>query len=265
MGSPADSLRPDVKARFSDRVADYVRARPGYPDAVYQGLAAAAALRPEALVADIGAGTGLSAELFLRHGHRVIGVEPNAAMREAGQQQLARFGAAYVAQAGSAEDTGLAGASIDLAVAAQAFHWFEPQAARIEFRRFLKPGGVAVLIWNDRQTDTSPFLIDYENLLLTHGTDYREVNHRNIDAARIGAFFGAARPKELVCPYVQHFDYEGLEARLLSSSYTPPAGDPRREPMLKALCEIHARHAVNGQVAMVYDTRVYFGAFASEP
>lgn len=254
----------DVKQRFSDRVADYVRARPGYPEEVYSGLADAGALRPGAVIADIGAGTGLSAELFLRHGHQVIGVEPNAAMREAGRQQLARYGAAYLTQAGSAEASGLPAASIDLAVAAQAFHWFKPEAARLEFRRVLKPAGCVALIWNDRQTDTSPFLIDYENLLLAHGTDYREVNHRNIDAAKIAAFFGGARCQELVCRYVQHFDYEGLEARLLSSSYTPPAGDPRREPMLKTLCDLHARHAVNGQVAMVYDTRVYFGALMSE-
>ncbi len=255
----------DVKARFSDRVADYLRARPGYPDPVYQGLAAAGAVRAGDRIADVGAGTGLSAELFLRHGHAVIGIEPNAAMREAGLQQMARYGGAYAAQAGSAEATGLAEASIDLAVAAQAFHWFEPQAARAEFRRFLKPRGSVALIWNDRQTDTSPFLIAYEELLLAHGTDYREVNHRHIDAAKIAAFFGATSYRQFVCPYVQHFDYEGLEARLLSSSYTPPAGDPRRAPMLQALCDLFARHAVNGEVAMVYDTRVYFGPLAREP
>jgi SAM-dependent methyltransferase len=254
----------ETTGRFSDRVADYVRARPGYPDAVHEGLLNGGALLPKALVADIGAGTGLSAELFLRHGHRVIGVEPNAAMREAGLKHLARFGAAFTALGGSAEATGIAATSIDLVIAAQAFHWFQPAATRAEFRRILKPGGQVALIWNDRQTDTSAFLRDYEALLQSHGTDYREVNHRNIDAARLSAFFGAGAYREFVCTYVQQFDYEGLEARLLSSSYTPPAGDPRRQPMLQALCDLHARHALNGQVAMVYDTRVYYGALPSE-
>lgn len=250
----------EAGARFSDRVADYVRARPGYPDEVYLRLVAAGAVRPENLIADIGAGTGLSAELFVRHGHPVIGIEPNQPMREAGLRHLAGSGGLYRAQDGSAEATGLESSSVDVVLAAQAFHWFRPEPVRAEFRRILKPEGAVVLIWNDRQTDTTPFLIGYEALLLRHGTDYREVNHRNIDAARLTAFFGPRGYQDFVCPYVQTFDYQGLEARLLSSSYTPPAGDPRREPMLKALCDLHASHAIDGQVAMVYDTRVFFGA-----
>jgi len=249
----------ETTARFSDRVADYVRARPGYPDEVYARLAEAGALRPGDRIADIGAGTGLSAELFVRHGHEVVGIEPNEAMRQAGLRHLARFGERYRAQEGSAEATGLPAASVDAVIAAQAFHWFRPELARAEFKRILKPEGHVILIWNDRQIDTTPFLIDYEDLLQRHGTDYREVNHRNIDAERLSAFFAPGGYREFVCQYVQDFDYEGLEARLLSSSYTPPAGDPRREPMLKALHDLHARHAIAGQVAMVYDTRVFFG------
>lgn len=248
----------DVKARFSDRVADYLRARPGYPDSVYQGLLERGVIAPPALVVDVGAGTGLSAELFLRHGHRVIGIEPNAAMREAGAEQLARYGKAYETRSGSAEATGLPAASADLVLAAQAFHWFDPSGARREFARLLKPGGFVVLLWNDRQTDTTPFLRDYEALLQAHGTDYREVNHRNIDAVKLAAFYAPATYLEFACENVQRFDYAGLEARLLSSSYTPPAGDPRREPMLAQLRALYQRHAVNGEVAMVYDTRVFF-------
>src|SRR5205814_8816828 len=75
----------DAKQRFSNRVADYIRYRPGYPSAVLDLLRAECGLRPGHVIADIGSGTGLLSELFLRNGNRVYGVEPNAEMRRAGE------------------------------------------------------------------------------------------------------------------------------------------------------------------------------------
>ena len=147
----------DSNTRFSDRVADYVRTRPGYPTAVLDILGTETGLNPATVVADVGAGTGLSAELFLRNGNTVFGVEPNREMREAAESLLAGY-ANFHSVAGSAESTTLPDASVDLIVAGQAFHWFDVPRARAEFRRILRPDGVVVLMWNTRRLDTTPFL-----------------------------------------------------------------------------------------------------------
>src|SRR5271154_3656194 len=138
----------DTVARFSDRAKDYVKYRPHYSPEVVQALRQACDLGPEHAIADVGCGPGLLAEVLLENGNRVIGVEPNLEMREAGQEYLARF-ADFSMIDGSAENTTLAAASMDFVVAGQAFHWFRPGPARAEFVRILKPGGWTVLIWHD--------------------------------------------------------------------------------------------------------------------
>src|SRR5712691_7831802 len=142
----------DAKQRFSNRVADYVRYRPGYPPAVLDLLRTDCGLRPDHVVADIGSGTGILSKLFLENGNRVFGVEPNAEMRQAGEEYLASYDG-FSSIEGSAESTTLADSSVDFITAAQAFHWFDPQAARREFARILKPGGWVVILWNDRRME----------------------------------------------------------------------------------------------------------------
>src|SRR5437764_1020077 len=128
----------DPTQRFSTRVDNYVKYRPGYPPAIVGLLEAECGLTPESVVADIGAGTGLLAELWLRHGNPVCGVEPNREMREAGARLLAAY-PAFTSVDGTAEATTLPDQSVDFVTAGQAFHWFEPVAARREFARILRP------------------------------------------------------------------------------------------------------------------------------
>src|SRR5216110_1873941 len=128
----------DAKQRFSNRVADYVRYRPGYPPATLDLLRAECGLRPGNVIADIGSGTGLLSKLFLKNGNRVYGVEPNKEMREAGEEYLASY-EGFSSIEGSAESTTLGDSTIDFVTAGQAFHWFEPNAARSEFARSLSP------------------------------------------------------------------------------------------------------------------------------
>ena len=179
----------DSARRFSNRVADYVRYRPGYPDALFDWLHREQGVPPAALVADIGAGTGIATRAWLRRGHPVIAVEPNAAMREALVAGLAGEPGLRVAD-GNAEATGLEPASVDLVASAQAFHWFEPDATRREWARILRPGGLACVFWNSRLPDASPFLRDYEALLHAHGEDYARVAERHPDDAAMRAWFG---------------------------------------------------------------------------
>src|SRR5690349_16869253 len=130
----------DPIGRFSDRVENYVKARPGYPPAILPFLVAECGLTPESVIADIGSGTGLLAELWLKHGNRVFGVEPNAAMRAAGERRLADY-PRFTSVAATAEATTLPAGSVDFVTAGQAFHWFDGPAAAREFARILRPAG----------------------------------------------------------------------------------------------------------------------------
>ena len=249
--------RPDPTQRFSNRVADYERWRPRYPGALVTLLRGECGLRPDHVIADIGAGTGILTELLLQDGHLVYAVEPNAEMAEAAQAALSAY-PGHRPVRGRAEATGLPDAAVDLVIAGQAFHWFEPVAARAEFRRILRTGGgPVVLVWNVRRTDT-PFLEEYEAFLHEWGTDYAEVSARHASETAVAAFFAPERARRHTLSNEQVFDLEGLRGRLLSSSYTPAPGHPRHAPMLEALAALYARHARDGRVGFLYDTEVFW-------
>ncbi len=248
----------DPTRRFSSRVANYSRYRPGYPPEIIPFLESACELSRDSVIADLGSGTGRLTSLFLDNGNVVHAVEPNAEMRRAADESLGGRPAFWSVD-GSAEGTTLENASVDFVVAGQAFHWFEQDRARIEFARILRPGGWVVLIWNDRQTDSTPFLRDFEDLLLEYGTDYRQVDHKRVDACVIGRFLGHEQVRREVFPNRQTFDHEGLTGRLLSSSYVPEAPEPGHPAMMQRLREIFEIHAKNGAVEVLYDTIVYCG------
>lgn len=246
----------DPKTRFDDRVEHYAQHRPGYPPEIVAFLERVCGLRSQWVVADIGSGTGLLARLFIDHGCRVLGVEPNAAMRAAGDRYLAAHGT-FTSVDGAAEATGLADGCVDLVAAGQAFHWFERPAARSEFIRILRPPGWVALIWNDRRKGTTPFLAGYEALLERWGTDYREVDHSRIGRAELEEFLGPDPLREAVFDNRQVLDFPALRGRLLSSSYAPARGQPGHQPMLRDLGALFDRYQVNGSVRLDYDTRVY--------
>lgn len=247
----------NATSRFSDRVENYVRYRPGYPKEVLRVLEKECGLAPDHVAADIASGTGIWTRMLLENGNPVFAVEPNAEMRQAGERLLTSF-QRFTSVAGTAEATTLPDQSVDFVTAAQAAHWFDRERARREFVRILKPGGWLVLLWNERLTDTTPFLRDYEQLLLTYGTDYEEVRHeRTTDA--VNEFFDPAPFEEQIFAMRQEFDYAGIEGRLLSSSYAPGPEHANYAPMLRELRLIFDTHQVAGRVACDYKTRVYFG------
>lgn len=248
----------DATKRFSSRVDNYIKYRPSYPQALIDLLAAECGLSSDSTIADIGSGTGILAELLLQRGYRVIGVEPNDEMRSAGDRLLQGY-PRFTSVAGTAETTSLDDGSVDLITAGQAFHWFDHERFRAECVRMLKPSGFVALIWNDRRLDSSPFLQAYERLLLTHGTDYTAVNHKQFDDESMKRFFGAGRFHKASFENLQTFDFEGLKGRLLSSSYVPEADHPRYQPMLDELQQLFDQHQKRGQVVFEYDTIVYYG------
>jgi SAM-dependent methyltransferase len=247
---------------FSSRVANYIKYRPGYPVAILDLLRKECGLTSASVIADIGSGTGILTELFLKNGNPVFGIEPNREMREAAERLLSHY-PAFQSVPGAAEATTLPDHAIDLITASQAFHWFDRDAAHQEFLRILKPGGWIALIWNDRDINSRPFFKAYEDLLLTYGTDYAAVGHKHADAKVIGSFFGSAAFRQATLPNQQVFDLEGLQGRLLSSSYAPEPGHPKHVPMLDALRKIFREHQTNGKVTFEYDTIIYYGHLSS--
>jgi SAM-dependent methyltransferase len=257
MSCSASSTERDPTRRFSSRVENYLRFRPGYPKEILGLLESECGMNHQSVIADIGSGTGKLTELFLRNGNSVFGVEPNREMREAGDRLLKPF-SNFTSVAATAEETTLPQGCADFITAGQAFHWFDRDRCRKEFARILKSNGWIALIWNDRKTQSTPILVEYESLLKTYATDYARVDHKQIDDDVVQGFFGYAPAKKAI-PSSQEFDFEGLKGRLLSSSYAPEAGQRGHAEMLLDLKRLFDAHQENGRVHFIYDTVVYYG------
>ncbi len=243
--------------RFSNRVEDYVKYRPDYPKEILDLFLSEMNLKSSSIVADIGSGTGISAKRFLENGNSVFGVEPNAPMRGAAEKFLADF-PKFKSIEGTAETTTLANKGVDFVVCAQAFHWFDRAKTRKEFERILKDKDFIALIWNERQLDTTAFLRGYESLLIEFGTDYEAVRHENITKEKLRDFFQTDL-HQAAFENKQTVDFEGLQGRMLSSSYIPSKESPRFGQMLENLERLFAEHAENGKIDILYTTKVFYG------
>jgi len=246
----------DPTRRFSSRVENYVKYRPHYPAALLEQVVEQTGLEPGWTVADVGSGTGILARLFLDNGNTVIGVEPNAKMRAAGETCLADF-AQFKTVDGRAERTGLPDKSVELVAVGQAFHWFDPDDTAREFRRILVPGGRTILVWNTRRVDANPFMREYENLLVTRAVDYKAVDHRNVNAAILSRFFETYTRN--ISDTKQSLDYAAFEGRLMSSSYAPAPEHEKHATMLDGLRQLFDKHQQDGAVEMCYVTEMYCG------
>jgi SAM-dependent methyltransferase len=248
--------------RFTGRVEDYERYRLRYPAAVIEMLVARCGLRREHLVADVGAGTGMLAELFLEHGNAVVAVEPNDEMREACEGLTSLWPGLTVKKA-TAEATGLKEASVDFVAAGRAFHWFDHAKAAKEFRRILRPGAWVVVVNNGRVRDESPMSVAYEGLLREHGTDY-EANHERYESdARVAAFFAGGELVREETRGEQRLTLEELVGQTQSLSVAPEPGHAKYEGMQAELREFFAKWQLDGVVVMKTVCKVACGRFGS--
>ncbi|HSQ22811.1 MAG TPA: class I SAM-dependent methyltransferase [Pyrinomonadaceae bacterium] len=243
--------------RFSNRVENYRKYRPGYPPEIIPLLKSECGLTSESLIADLGSGTGLFTKIFLRNGNTVFGVEPNAEMRKAGGQILNGY-PKFKSVDGTAESTALPDHSVDFVVAGQAFHWFDRQKARPEFKRLLQPRGWVVLAWNGYRVESSQMMRAYQGLVANYGTDYSEVQ-REVVGVDVESFYAPGSCRCARFSFRQRFDYEGLEGRLLSSSYAPEPDHPSYKAMLRDLRALFAANQEDGKVNFDYETEVYYG------
>ncbi|HEY3102924.1 MAG TPA: class I SAM-dependent methyltransferase [Pyrinomonadaceae bacterium] len=247
----------DPTKRFSNRVENYLKYRPRYPAEIIPLVKRECGLTPDSIIADVGSGTGFLTELFLGHGNRVFGVEPNAEMRAAGEQLLATY-PNFTSIDGTAESTTLADASVDFVTVGQAFHWFDRATVGHEFLRILKENGWVVIIWNGYRVDRTPLVAGYHEVLLRYGSDYRDVL-REIKDTDVESFFAPGKLEIARLDFQQQFDFEGLKGRLLSASYAPQQGDSNYEPMIQELRKVFEANQTNGKVVFDYDTEVYYG------
>ena len=249
----------DATERFSDRVDDYDRYRPRYPAALAAWLADRG-MGPGQVVADVGAGTGILAELLLGLGCEVRLIDPNAPMLERARLHLAGEPRATFLP-GRAEATGLADDSADWVTAGQAFHWFDQPAARPEFGRILRPGGRVLLVWNDHKQGPG-IMADYSALIDVWGRDYRQTSFRTRPLEQEIAGFFAGPIERATFDNEQVLDRAGLIGRYFSSSYMPAPADPTHAGARAAALALFDRHQEGGTVIMRYDTRAFLGRLA---
>jgi SAM-dependent methyltransferase len=247
----------DSTKRFSNRVENYIKYRPGYPTEIVDFATKELGLTPDSVVADVGSGTGLLSQPFLQNGNPVLGIEPNREMREAGERYLADF-SRFTSVNGTAEATTLVENSVDFVVAGQAFHWFDVDKTKAESQRILRPHGWVLIVFNMRRSWDSPLLQAYEAMVEAYGFSYNHVKagQREVDVAD---WFAPNVGKLALFSYEQVFDYAGISGRLLSSSYTPLPDHPHHAPMMARLREIFDQFAEDEKVAFPYETRVYYG------
>ncbi|TKJ18056.1 MAG: SAM-dependent methyltransferase [Promethearchaeota archaeon Loki_b32] len=252
-------FKHDPKKRFSTRVENYIKYRPSYPQEIISFLKEKQILSSDSVIADIGSGTGILSELFLKEGNHVYGIEPNIDMRNAGETQLSKY-SNFVSLEGSAENSLINSSSVDIITAGQAFHWFDLEKTRIEFLRILKPEGWVLLIWNRREKVNNEFLKEYEKFLLKYGTDYKAIEKIKLDFDK---FFGESETdrkyKYKKFDNYQIFDYNDLKGRLFSTSYIPLEGHPTFNDMMIDLKKLYEKHQQNGLIKFEYKTEVIYG------
>ncbi len=140
----------DRRLSFDNVAGIYDRARPSYPDAVYDEIFAylqqpSPARRPA--VVEIGPGTGQATKPLLDRGANVTAIEPGPQLAEFIRK---KFRNAYTGQLEvvnvSFEDSVLSPGTYDLVVAATAFHWLDPNIRVEKCRSLLRAGGAIAII-----------------------------------------------------------------------------------------------------------------------
>ncbi len=250
-------MQGDTHSKFTGLAGAYASARPTYPADSIDAVCAWSGLTAPSLIVDVGCGTGISTRLFAERGYEVIGIEPNLDMRKKAESDT-KPGWRLKYIDGSAEVTALESGIADLVVAAQAFHWFNPEPTLTEFKRILKPHGCVALIWNERM-ESDPFTLSYGNALRRWAKDTQQIEGTRQSAAQ--PFLKSplfADHEELKFDNFQLLSEQGVLDRIFSTSYAPKEGEAR-QALTAELKEIFARHQQDGRVCMHYLTTVYLG------
>ncbi|MCL2300398.1 MAG: class I SAM-dependent methyltransferase [Firmicutes bacterium] len=228
---------------FTGKANVYDKARPGYAPAALDFILGLAS--PNAVVADIGAGTGKFSAMLAARGCEVIAVEPNADMRS----KLPVLENLRIVN-GTAEATGLPDHSVDAVTCAQAFHWFDGEKFKAECERILKPGGRIFVVYNN------PVGHERHDELIWHSKDGPPGSHWLEREERLRDFFSPGMRHEIF-PNPVSYDARGWLDYMLSHSMSPRPGEEVYERFADSVRLIFTRHNEDGQMLLPLETVVY--------
>ena len=239
------------KNRFSGMAENYNRFRPTYSSDTIRFLNDAIDFNENLVLADIGAGTGISSKMFLENGNEVYAVEPNEDMRIVLERVLSKYEKFHSVE-GSSEVTNLQSESIDVVISAQSLHWFNPKLATKEFSRILKSNGMIVVLYNIRRNNLEGFMSEYSDLISKYGEKYINKSDDNL----ISKFFGERKVYEKILYNPQVVNFEELKGNLTSYSYIPKENNPKFKNMIEELKNIYDKYNKDGKITLEYDTYV---------
>ena len=241
-----DELRARALS-FGSVAAEYAALRPGYPADAVAFLVGDGGQR----VLDLGAGTGLLTEVVLGAGHDVVAVDPSPEMLG----ELAARLPTVTTAVGTAETIPVGDASVDVVVAGQAAHWFDPAPAAREIRRVLRPRGTLGLIWNARDERT-PWVGALGAVIAA------EARGHEADQGVVDRFVEelSARVDVLESRIVQPVTPENVVAGIATRSYVAVMDEARRTAFLAGVRAQLAEHPDTRGRALLelpYVTRAY--------
>ena len=251
------------ETKFDGMGKSYAKYRPTYPQAFISYLVSDVGITKAGIIADIGSGTGILTKQLLRAclvPSKVIAVEPNDDMRAVAEADLSGY-ENFTSINGTAENTTLASHSVDFISVAQAFHWFDRAAFKAECKRILKPNGKAILVWNSRVIGTRA-VDDCDKINQKYCPNFRgfaggmhitEEEHSCFS----DFFIGGCEVK--IFDNNMTFDLDGFIGRTLSASYALKEDDKNYSAYIAELVECFNRHATDGKMIVLNETRSYVG------
>ena len=245
----------DNTSKFTGKSGVYAASRPGYAEELFDFLEEKRILTGGCTVADIGAGTGKFTKQLLDRGYTVYAVEPNEDMRRTADGLLGGT-RGFVSVNGCDAATGLPDASADCVTAAQAFHWFDRDAFARECRRILKPGGYAVLVYNNRDTATD-VIRENMDICRTYCPGFVSFSH-GLDGIELEGFF---RNGYETVRFENDLTYDcgTFIRRMLSASYGLRETDDGYDGFIAALTALFEKYEENGRLRIPNHTLAYFG------
>jgi SAM-dependent methyltransferase len=248
----------ETTSKFTGKAETYKKFRPDYPVDYINYIISYNNLEQDSVIADIGSGTGKLTKQLLDRSHKVIAVEPNDDMRSTAEKQLGGY-KNFISVNGTAENTGIAGESIDLITVAQAFHWFDVQKFKMECIRILRPNKNVALVWNSRNFE-SQLVIDNAEVCKRICPLFTGFSGgKDEDSLELNSFFKGGKYDFKVFRYDLTYDLDGFLGRNLSASYAPKETDETYREFVKELTELFERYSKSGKIIVPNLTKSYIG------